>query len=716
MNQIPQLLAKEFALNLNNVENTISLIEDGNTIPFIARYRKEVTGNMSDEVLRDFDERLSYLKNLEQRKEEVIHLIEKQGKLTSGLAEKINACTILKDVEDLYLPFRPKKRTRATIAKEKGLEPLAEKIASLEYSDDQIRDIANSYIDSEKEVESVQNALDGACDIIAEQISENADFRKYIRSETYQHGVIVTSQIKDQTEEQKVFEMYYDYREPIKMIADHRILAINRGESKKILKVAVEAPIDSIVGYLSAQVCKTHSSELLRTTIQDAYKRLIAPSVERETRAVLSERADDSAITVFAKNLKSLLLSPPVKDKVIMGFDPAYRTGCKIAVISPVGKLLDFTTVYPTAPQNQTEAAKKTLIGMIEKHHVDVISIGNGTASRESEVFVADMIKELSRKVEYVIVNEAGASVYSASKLGTEEYPDLNVSIRGAVSIAQRLKDPLAELVKIDPKHIGVGQYQHDVDQKSLTEALEHVVENAVNSVGVDINSASPALLSHVSGITKKTAVALFEYVKEHGGIKNRKELLKVSGIGAKAFEQCAGFLRVSGGDCILDNTSVHPESYAATLRLIESANISLQDLGNENQTRAKETLEHLNIRQISDSLEIGTLTLKDIVEELKKPGRDPRDELVKVSFKSDIMEMKDLQPGMKLTGTVRNITHFGAFVDIGVHEDGLVHISQLSDRFVKDPFEVVSVGDIVNVTVLEVDQKKKRISLTMKS
>lgn len=716
MNQISQMLAKEFSLNLQNVENTIALIDDGNTIPFIARYRKEVTGNMSDEILRDFDERLTYLKNLEQRKDEVIHLIEKQEKLTPELRDKIIACSVLKDIEDLYLPFRPKKRTRATIAKEKGLEPLADELISLRYNDDQIREIAVNYIDEDKQVQTAEDAVSGACDIIAEQISENADLRKFVRSETFQHGMITTVQNKDQTEEQKVFEMYYSYTEPIRLIADHRILAINRGEEKKILKVSIEAPIDSIHTYLIAQICKGKKSAILEATIQDSYKRLIAPSVERETRAVLTERADDSAISVFAKNLKSLLLTPPVKGKVIMGFDPAYRTGCKIAIINSVGKLLDFTTVYPTAPQNQTEEAKRVLTAMINKHQVDVISIGNGTASRESEIFVSELIKTLSRKVEYVIVNEAGASVYSASKLGTEEYPELNVSIRGAVSIAQRLKDPLAELVKIDPKHIGVGQYQHDVDQKSLTLALEHVVENAVNSVGVDINSASPALLGYVSGITKKTAGAIFDYVKEHGGMKNRNELIKVSGIGAKAFEQCAGFLRVSGGDCILDNTSVHPESYDATMKLIGRAGISQQELTNGNQTRTKDILDHLNIKQISGELGIGELTLKDIVEELKKPGRDPRDELVKVAFKSDIMEMKDLQPGMKLTGTVRNVTHFGAFVDIGVHEDGLVHISQLSDKFIKDPFEVVSVGDIVNVTVLEVDLKKKRISLTMKS
>ncbi len=717
MNIIKEVLTKEFNLNPKNVENTIALIEEGNTIPFIARYRKEVTGNMDDTVLRNFDERLSYLKNLEQRKEEIIRLIDKQEKLTPELEKKITACTVLKEIEDIYLPFKPKKRTRATIAKEKGLQPLSDIILAQEISEEEILKKAAEFIDEEKQVASVKEAIDGACDIIAEQISENADYRKAIRQLTFQSGVIISSVLKtkDQDIQRNEFEAYYDYKEPIRSIADHRVLALNRGEAKKILKVDIEAPVDKILDYLNIRIIKKTSSSFLSRTIEDAYKRLIAPSIEREARTTLSEKADESAILVFAKNLKSLLLAPPLKGKVIMGFDPAYRTGCKIAVIDAFGKMLDYTTVYPTAPQNQTEEAKKTLTALINKYNIEIISIGNGTASRESEIFVADLIKGLDKKVEYMIVNEAGASVYSASQLGADEYPELNVSIRGAVSIAQRLKDPLAELVKIDPKHIGVGQYQHDVNQNELTRALEHVVEDAVNTVGVDVNTASPALLSYVSGITKKTAGTLFEYIKLNGGIKNRKELLKISGIGAKAFEQCAGFLRVSGGDNILDNTAVHPESYEVTKKLLKISGIQLDELKNGNITQFAAILEKVNVKEIAKDLDIGELTLKDIITELKKPGRDPREELTKVAFKSEIMELKDLKIGMMLTGTVRNVTHFGAFVDIGVHQDGLVHISQLSDKFIKDPFEVVQVGDVVNVTVLEIDSERKRIALTMK-
>lgn len=717
MNIIEEILTKEFNLNPKNVENTIALIEEGNTIPFIARYRKEVTGNMDDTVLRNFDERLSYLKNLEQRKEEIIRLIDKQEKLTPELEKKITACTVLKEIEDIYLPFKPKKRTRATIAKEKGLQPLSDIILAQEISEEEILKKAAEFIDEEKQVSSAKEAIDGACDIIAEQISENADYRKAIRSMTFQSGIIISSVLKtkDQETQRNEFEAYYNYKEPVRSIADHRVLALNRGETKKILKVDVEAPVDKIIDYLNIRILKKTASSFLSRTIEDAYKRLIAPSIERETRTALSEKADESAILVFAKNLKSLLLAPPLKGKVIMGFDPAYRTGCKIAVIDAVGKLLDYTTIYPTAPQNQTEEAKKTLTALINKYNIEIISIGNGTASRESEIFVADLIKGLDKKVEYMIVNEAGASVYSASQLGADEYPELNVSIRGAVSIAQRLKDPLAELVKIDPKHIGVGQYQHDVNQNELTNALEHVVEDAVNTVGVDVNTASPALLSYVSGITKKTAGTLFEYIKEKGGIKNRKELLKISGIGAKAFEQCAGFLRVSGGNNILDNTAVHPESYEVTQKLLKISGIQLDELKSGNITQFAAILEKVNVKEIAKDLDVGELTLKDIITELKKPGRDPREEFTKVAFKNEIMELKDLKPGMTLTGTVRNVTHFGAFVDIGVHQDGLVHISQLSDKFIKDPFEIVQVGDVVNVAILEVDAERKRISLTMK-
>ncbi len=717
MSKISQILASELNLNLKDVESTIALIDEGNTIPFIARYRKEVTGNMSDTVLRDFDERLTYLKNLEQRKEEILRLIDKQEKLTPELEAKINTCSVLKEVEDIYLPFKPKKRTRATIAKEKGLEPLAQMIMEQQLSEAELLLKAEGFIDEEKQVSSAKEAIDGACDILAETISENADYRKAIRALTFQHGFLTSAVIKakDQPLERNEFEAYYEYRELIRTAADHRVLALNRGEAKKILKVEIEAPADKVLDYLNAHVLKKGASSYLKATVEDAYKRLIAPAIERETRNTLSEKADESAILVFAKNLKSLLLAPPAKGKVIMGFDPAYRTGCKIAVIDAVGKLLDYITVYPTAPQNQTEEAKRVLTALIDKHKVEIISIGNGTASRESEIFVADLIKGLNRKVEYMIVNEAGASVYSASQLGADEYPELNVSIRGAISIAQRLKDPLAELVKIDPKHIGVGQYQHDVDQNELSHALENVVEDAVNSVGVDVNTASPALLSYVSGITKKTAKALFEYVRDNGGLKSRKELMKVSGIGAKAFEQCAGFLRVSGGDNLLDNTAVHPESYEVAEKLIRSAGIDIDSLKTGGITRFSDILEHIDVEKTAKELGVGALTLKDIVTELKKPGRDPREELTKVAFKSEIMEIKDLKQGMLLTGTVRNVTHFGAFVDIGVHEDGLVHISQLSDKFVKDPFEVVQVGDVVQVGVLEIDKERKRISLTMK-
>ena len=708
---IVEKLAKELSLRKDKVISTIELIEGGNTIPFIARYRKEVTGNMSDDVLRDFDERLSYLINLEDRKEEVINAIDKQEKLTDELRSKILACEMLKEVEDLYLPYKAKKRTRATIAKEKGLEPLAMIILEQEKSESEIEELAVGFIDEEKGVLEVQEAILGASDIIAEQISENAQYRALVRSLSSKYGEMSSTVTKEFKEEVNEFEMYYSYLEPIRLIPDHRILAINRGESKKILKVSVEFPEDTIIFQLEKLIVKPKCSSYLKNAILDSFKRLIAPSIEREIRAELRKRADESAITVFSKNLKALLMASPLKNKVIMGFDPAFRTGCKIAIVSSVGKLLDYTTVYPTAPQFDTQGATKVLTELIKKHSVEVISIGNGTASRESEVFVSELIKNLDTKVEYVIVNEAGASVYSASKLGAMEYPELNVSIRGAISIAQRLKDPLSELVKIDPKHIGVGQYQHDVNQTRLTQSLENVVEDAVNSVGVDINSASPELLSHVSGITKKTATALFDYVKENGGIRNRKEILKVSGIGPKAYEQCAGFLRVLGGDTILDSTGVHPESYLATKKILASIGIDEKKLLEKESGVA---LENVDIALLSKEVELGEYTIKDIIAELKKPGRDPRDEIRRVAFKSEIMELKDLKEGMKLTGTVRNVCHFGAFVDIGVHEDGLVHISKLSKKFITDPFEVVKVGDIVDVTVLSIDLKRKRIGLSM--
>ena len=708
---IVEKLARELNLRKDKVISTIELIEGGNTIPFIARYRKEVTGNMSDDVLRDFDERLSYLINLEDRKEEVINAIDKQEKLTDELRGKILSCEMLKEVEDLYLPYKAKKRTRATIAKEKGLEPLSVIIFAQEKSESEIDKIAVGYIDEEKGVLDAQDAILGASDIIAEQISENAQYRGLVRSLSSKYGELSSTVTKEFKEEVNEFEMYYSFLEPIRLIPDHRILAINRGESKKVLKVSVEFPQDTIIFQLEKLIATPKCSSYLKNAILDSFKRLIAPSIEREIRTELRQRADESAITVFAKNLKALLMASPLKNKVIMGFDPAFRTGCKIAIVSAVGKLLDYTTVYPTAPQFDTEGATKVLKELIKKHSVEIISIGNGTASRESEVFVSELIKKLDTRLEYVIVNEAGASVYSASKLGAMEYPELNVSIRGAISIAQRLKDPLSELVKIDPKHIGVGQYQHDVNQTRLTQSLENVVEDAVNSVGVDINSASPALLSHVSGITKKTATALFDYVKDNGGIKNRKEILKVSGIGPKAYEQCAGFLRVSGGDTILDNTGVHPESYLATKKILASIGIDEKKLLEKESGAA---LENVDVTLLSKEVELGEYTIRDIITELKKPGRDPRDEIRRVAFKSEIMELKDLKEGMKLTGTVRNVCHFGAFVDLGVHEDGLVHISKLSKKFITDPFEVVKVGDIVDVTVLSIDLKRKRIGLSM--
>ena len=714
MDKIISVIAQEFGINEKDISNTVSLIEEGNTIPFIARYRKEQTGNMSDETLRDLDDRLAYLKKLEARKEEVISLIDKQGKLTPELKEKIMAAAVLKEAEDLYLPYKQKKRTRATAAREKGLEPLAEIILAQQLDEDSILAKAAEFINEEKLVDDAEQAVRGACDIIAEDISETADYRKTIRNITYRNSLISSKPVKGMENDVNEFAMYYDFSEKVINIPDHRILALNRGEAKKVLKVSIEPPAGQLVQYLNGRILTPKASGFLKETIEDSYTRLIMPSIERETRSALTEKADAGAIEVFAANLRALLMTPPVKGKVIMGFDPGYRTGCKIAVIDSYGKVLDHTTVYVAQSDAQTERSAAELTKLITKHKVEIIAIGNGTASRESEIFISELIKKLPLKTEYVIVNEAGASIYSASKLGTEEFPDLNVSIRGAVSIGQRLRDPLAELVKIDPKHIGVGQYQHDVSQSELSKALENVVEDAVNSVGVDVNSSSPALLSYVAGITKKTAVNIFEYVKENGGIKSREEIKKISGIGEKAFEQCAGFLRVSDGENILDSTSVHPESYSAAAAILDYTGLDLNSL-KVSFDAAVNSLNFIDAQKASEELNIGVYTLYDIITELKKPGRDPRDELSKVAFKSEIMELKDLKEGMQLTGTVRNVTQFGAFVDIGVHEDGLVHISRLSDRFVKNPFDVVSVGDIVNVEVVEVDTERKRISLSMK-
>lgn len=709
-------LVEEFSLKKFQVENTVKLIDEGNTIPFIARYRKEQTGELSDVVLRELYERLVYLRNLENKQNEVIRLIEEQGKLTEELKKDILNSETLQRVEDLYRPYRPKRRTRATIAKEKGLEPLAEKILSQEITEGKIEDLAIPFVNEEKGVETVEEALKGAKDIIAEIVSDNAEFREIIRKKVFDKGIIVTTASDKETS--SVYEMYYDYKEPVKSIANHRILAINRGEKEKFLKVKIESPDDEIIEILKSKIVtnsKAITTTYLLDSIEDGYKRLISPSIEREIRNTLTEKAEEQAIKVFGSNLKPLLMQAPVKGKVVMGFDPAYRTGCKIAIVDETGKLLDYTTVYPTEPQNKVEETKKELINLIEKHNVDIIAIGNGTASRESEMIVADMLKNLDKKVYYTIVSEAGASVYSASKIANEEYPDINVSIRGAISIAKRLQDPLAELVKIDPKSVGVGQYQHDINQGKLDETLKGVVEDCVNNVGVDLNTASVSLLSYVSGITSSVAKNIVKYREEVGRFKNRKELLKVKRLGESTFVQCAGFLRISNGDTPLDNTAVHPESYEVALKLIEKLGFSQEDIKLGKLKNIHTEIDSTNIEGLAKELQVGVPTLKDIIRELKKPGRDPREEMPKPIFRTDVLKMEDLKPDMILTGTVRNVVDFGAFVDIGVKQDGLVHISHLSNKFVKNPMEVVSVGDIVNVKILNVDIEKGRISLSMK-
>lgn len=716
MELIVKQLMSELKLKEFQVRNTIKLIDDGNTIPFIARYRKEQTGNLSDVILREFFDRLNYLRNLEKRKEEVIKSIADQEKLTDELKSKIESATTITEVEDLYRPFRPKRRTRATIAMEKGLEPLAKILLEQNVFEGNIEDIAKEYINEEKEVNSVEEALAGAMDIIAEIISDDAENRKMIRRITYDKGVLVSSVIEGDTE--SVYEMYYDYREAVKKIPSHRVLAVNRGEKEKVLRVKIEVPDEEIIEKLKKKVILFNDSitkQYIEMAVEDSYKRLIAPSIEREIRNMLTEKAEEQAIKVFGLNLKNLLLQSPIKGKIVMGFDPAYRTGCKIAVVDETGKLLDTTTVYPTPPQNETEKAKKVLKEMIEKYKVDIIAIGNGTASRESEVFVADMIKEINREVYYTIISEAGASVYSASKLANEEYPDINVSLRGAISIARRLQDPLAELVKIDPKHVGVGQYQHDVNQKRLDEVLKGVVEDTVNSVGVDLNTASAALLSYVAGISKSVAKNIVKYRDENGKFKNRKELLKVSRLGPSAFEQAAGFLRIIDGENILDNTAVHPESYEETEKLLGKIGYGLEDIRNGNLTNFKEKVEEYGVNKLSEELNIGVLTLRDIIKELLKPGRDVRDEMPKPIFRSDVLKIEDLKPDMILTGTVGNVTDFGAFVDIGIKNDGLVHISEMSERFVRNPMDVVSVGDVIKVRVLSVDVNRGRVALSMK-
>ena len=713
MEKIINIIADELKVRASQVDATIKLIDEGNTIPFIARYRKEVTGGLSDEQLRILGERLNYLRNLENRKEEVQKSIEEQGKLTDEIMKALGEAKILAEVEDIYRPYKQKKRTRATIAKEKGLEPLAQVI--IEQNED-IYDIATKYIDIDKEINTAEEAIKGAMDIIAENISDNPNYRKEIKRICYRDGLIVTKAAKD---EKSSYEMYYDFSEKVNRIPSHRILAINRGEKEEFLKVKIEKPEDTILNFIQKDIIKDNNKQeanILIETILDSFKRLIEPSIDREIRSDLTEKAEEKAIKVFGQNAKQLLLGAPIKNLTVIGFDPAYRTGCKIAVIDETGKLLATTTVYPTEPQNDVDGAKRELLKLINKYNVNMIAIGNGTASRESEMFVSDLIKDVKHEIHYAIVSEAGASVYSASKLATEEYPDINVSLRGAISIARRLQDPLAELVKIEPKAIGVGQYQHDVNQKKLTESLTGVVEDAVNKVGVDVNTATPSLLSYVAGINKTIANNIVKYRDENGKLKERKELLKVPKLGKVAFEQCAGFIRIFDGNNPLEITAVHPESYAQTEKLLKNIGYSKDDLLNKDSLKEiRQKLSNISTNELAKELEIGEMTLKDIIEELSKPGRDPREEMPKPILRNDVLKFEDLKEGMILTGTVRNVIDFGAFVDIGVKHDGLVHISELSDKFVKNPSEIVSIGDIVKVKVIKIDTEKQKVSLSMK-
>ena len=789
-------LKDELKVEKWQVEAAVKLIDEGNTIPFIARYRKEVTGSLNDEVLRDLNDRLAYLRNLEERKEQVLSSIEEQGKLTDELKAQINAAETLVVVEDLYRPYKPKRRTRATIARKKGLEPLAQLILAQE-TDIPLVESAQEYVDAGKEVGSPEEAIEGAKDIIAEQISDEAEYRIYIRQATFDEGKIVSSARDEKA--QSVYEMYYDFEEPVNRIAGHRVLALNRGEAEKILSVKVEAPTDRIITYLEKKTItrsNPNTEQVLKDTVLDSYNRLIAPAIEREIRNELTERAEDGAISVFGKNLEQLLMQPPIAGKVVLGWDPAFRTGCKLAVVDATGKVLDTRVVYPTAPQNKVKEAKEEVKNLIKKYGISLISVGNGTASRESEMIIVDMLKELAGdgiQVQYVITNEAGASVYSASKLATEEFPNFDVGQRSAASIARRVQDPLAELVKIDPRSIGVGQYQHDMNQKKLSESLTGVVEDCVNRVGVDLNTASAPLLEYISGITKVIAKNIVDYREKNGRFTNRNQLLKVAKLGPKAYEQCAGFMRITGGDNPLDATSVHPESYEAAMKLLDTLDLTMDDVkklqaeaasgrgaskktkaeGGKKQDGRKGSASRVSIntgtamgqalaaamgvssitsdfgkgksvsngsdkknsgnaasavtgtglldkrikdkKKLAEELGIGEITLTDIVKELEKPARDPRDDMPKPILRSDVLEMKDLTPGMILKGTVRNVIDFGVFVDIGVHQDGLVHISQITDRYIKHPLEAVSVGDIVDVKVLDVDVPKKRISLTMK-
>ena len=704
-------LREEFGITQSQAENTVRLLDEGNTVPFIARYRKEMTGSLDDQIIRQLSERLTALRNLEDRRTQVRTAIAEQGRLTDALAAKLDAAQTQTEIEDIYRPFRPKRRTRASIAKEKGLQPLADIIWGQKLIGTP-EEAAKAFVDSGQGVDTVLDAINGAMDILAEQISDDADLRKLLREETIKCGAIVSKKTKD---EPSVYEMYYDYREPLKKAAGHRVLAMNRGEKEGFLSVKIEGEEEKLLQRMEKRLIRRSSdtADILREVIADSYKRLIAPSLEREIRNDLTEQAEEAAIGVFRENLRQLLLQPPISGKVVLALDPAYRTGCKIAVIDATGKPLETTVVYPTPPQNKTAEAEKKLLGLIEKYGVDLISIGNGTASRESELFVAEMLKKTSRRVQYIIANEAGASVYSASKLGAEEFPDYDVSLRSAVSIGRRIQDPLAELVKIDPKSIGVGQYQHDMNQKRLGEALSGVVEDCVNSVGVDLNTASPALLSYVAGIHATVAKNILKYREEHGKFTARRELLKVAKLGPKAYEQCAGFLRLPESEMPLDRTGVHPESYAAAEGLLALCGYGLADVAAKRVGGLAKKIK--SPEKTAAELGIGVPTLEDIMRELEKPGRDPREDAPAPVLRSDVLSMEDLQEGMVLTGTVRNVIDFGVFVDIGVHQDGLVHISQICDRFIKHPLEAVRLGDVVQVKVLSVDLQKKRIALTMK-
>ena len=713
---INQKITEELGVKLWQVEAAVKLIDEGNTIPFIARYRKEATGTLDDEQLRKLYERLVYLRNLEEKKEQVLASIEEQGKLTEELKKQILEAQTQVVVEDLYRPYRPKRRTRATIAKEKGLEPLSTLIM-LQKTKESLEEVAKQYINEEKGVANVQEALEGARDIIAENISDEADYRSWIRKQTMQKGHIISSAKDEKTE--SVYENYYEFDEPVNRLAGYRTLALNRGEKEKFLTVKIEAPQEDILRYLEKKIIhgeNLSTTQILKEAIEDSYKRLIAPAIEREIRGELTEKAEDGAIEVFGKNLEQLLMQPPIVGHTVLGWDPAFRTGCKLAVVDPTGKVVDTTVIYPTAPTTPQKipAAKDTLKKLIAKYNISLISVGNGTASRESEMIIVDLLKEIPQKVQYIIVNEAGASVYSASKLATEEFPNFDVGQRSAASIARRLQDPLAELVKIDPKSIGVGQYQHDMNQKKLNDTLSGVVESCVNRVGVDLNTASAPLLSYISGITSAIAKNIVAYREEQGRFETRKQLLKVAKLGPKAFEQCAGFLRIQNGKNPLDTTSVHPESYEAAEKLLKKQGFTTEDICAGKLAGLSLTIK--DYKKLAEELEIGEITLRDIVKELEKPGRDPRDEMPKPILRTDVLEMKDLKEGMILKGTVRNVIDFGAFVDIGVHQDGLVHISQMTNKkFIKHPLEVVSVGDIVDVKVMSVDLKKKRIQLTMK-